>query len=273
MIVSHDTNLALRYADIIVVLTKDPLKGYGEVSLDNIYERNAWESKQDADLINFKKSLKQQFNTTVDRTEHLSTKSESVKLNLRKSYKELFLHRESKVLFGKKNSNLIILAFIFFFTFLSIGFANGSLEYLNEKMNSAFVNWISITAPSTISDSDRLISIKNAIKDPSNKSFYNYDRVSEYNKNFDSFYDNEKHDALPAKGRTVDVDLDNKFLFEDVLNDENFIGGNKTGFTGNHDIALIVTDEFLHEFGYQKDAQFVFLANDLKDELTVNMEN
>lgn len=273
IIVSHDTNLALRYADIIVVLTKDPLKGYGEVSLQNIYEREFWENKQEAELHLFKKSLTQQFTAAADKSEHSNSTPSDERKNLNRTYKDLFLTRESKVLFGKKYSNLIILAFIFFFTFLSIGFANGSLEYLNQKMNSAFVNWISITVPSTISDSDKLGTIKQAIKDPGNKAFYNYDRVAEYHKNFESFFDSTKQDALAAKGRTVDVELDYKFLAEDVLNDENFISGSKLGFKSNYDISLIVTEAFLQEFGYPKEAQYIKLSNNLKDELTGNMEN
>lgn len=273
IIVSHDTNLALRYADIIVVLTKDPLKGYGEVNVENIYERHVWENMQEAELINFKKTITRHFNVEADKTEKAITTPNRESLNLNKTYKKLFLQRESKVLFGRKYANLIILAFIFFFTFLSIGFANGSLEYLNQKMNSAFVNWISITVPTSVGDADKLGNIKKAIKDPSNKKLYNYDRVSEYHKNYESFYDRKKEDALTAKGRTVEIDLDNKFLAEDVLNDENLIRGSKQGFRSENDIALIVTDEFLEEFGYSKDAQYVLISNYLKDEVTGGMEN
>jgi len=273
VIVSHDTNLALRYADIIVVLTKDPIKGYGEVNIHNIYERDTWENKPEHELITFKKSLTQHFQVAIDKVAQVSATDKSEKQNLSRTYKQLFLRRESKVLFGRKYSNLVILAFIFFFTFLSIGFANGSLEYLNQKMNSAFVNWISITIPSSIDDPNEIIEINDRINNAGNKSAYNYDRVSEYHKNFESFYDSTKGYALTAKGRTVDIDFDSKFLIEDVLNEANYISGSKLGFRSNNDIGLIVTDEFLKEFGYPKDAQFILLSNYLKDEVTGNMEN
>jgi leucyl-tRNA synthetase len=51
VIVSHDINLALKHADLIVVLTKNNEKKYGELLIDNIFERETWEKKNEIETL------------------------------------------------------------------------------------------------------------------------------------------------------------------------------------------------------------------------------
>lgn len=59
-------------------------------------------------------------------------------------YLRLFLFREGKVVIGRKLSNVWILSLVLTATFLAMAFANGSLNYLNYKMNDPFIKWVDI---------------------------------------------------------------------------------------------------------------------------------
>ena len=61
-----------------------------------------------------------------------------------KEYLKLLAQRESKVVLGKYYSNMWVLAIVFIATFVSIAFSNGSMVYLEEKMNDLFTNWVDI---------------------------------------------------------------------------------------------------------------------------------
>ena len=61
-----------------------------------------------------------------------------------KEYLKLLAQRESKVVLGKYYSNMWVLVIVFIATFISIAFSNGSMMYLEEKMNDPFTNWVDI---------------------------------------------------------------------------------------------------------------------------------
>ena len=59
-------------------------------------------------------------------------------------YLRLLARRESKEVLGKKSANLWLLTAVLAATFISIAFSNGSMIYLDEKMNDPFTNWVDI---------------------------------------------------------------------------------------------------------------------------------
>lgn len=61
-----------------------------------------------------------------------------------KEYLKLLAQREFKVVLGSKWANLWLLTLVLIATFLSIAFSNGSMLYLEEKMNDPFTNWVNI---------------------------------------------------------------------------------------------------------------------------------
>lgn len=61
-----------------------------------------------------------------------------------KEYLQLLAQRESRVVLGKKWANLWLLVIVLIATFISIAFSNGSMDYLEEKMNDPFTNWVNI---------------------------------------------------------------------------------------------------------------------------------
>lgn len=61
-----------------------------------------------------------------------------------KEYLLLLAQRESRVVLGKNWANLWLLVVVLIATFVSIAFSNGSMDYLEEKMNDPFTNWVNI---------------------------------------------------------------------------------------------------------------------------------
>ena len=61
-----------------------------------------------------------------------------------KEYLRLLALRESRVVLGHKYVNLWLLTIVLVATFVSIAFSNGSMIYLEEKMNDPFTNWVNV---------------------------------------------------------------------------------------------------------------------------------
>ncbi|HRH49198.1 MAG TPA: ATP-binding cassette domain-containing protein [Panacibacter sp.] len=261
IVVSHDINLAVKYADEIIVITKDADKNFGEIKDANIFFRESWENAPQNEIELLKDQLRSFYHVA---NEHKAT-SEKLKgtVDTRVTYLKLFLQKEGKVLFGKKLVNFWILALILFFTFLAIGFANGSLDYLNKQMNSAFVNWVTIEIPYTRSNE-----IKKIVADcgmPEIKNEFFIQNLTLYKESAVAIYDYKDNNIYAIKSRSVNLDEDSRLLSEFVLNDKNIVKGRKEGFRNQKDIGLIVTKSFLQHYHYPEDANIIYCANTVND--------
>lgn len=166
----------------------------------------------------------------------------------------LFFLRESKELLGKKQINFWILLGILFVTFTAIGFANGSLQYLNEKMADPFVKWVSIDVPySKNGEISKIIFDLNSSVE--NKSKFKYNSVKGYNHFALRFVSKLEKGSKTAYGRTIDFDSP---LLDQIYKDDNFIRGRR--FKDGNDIGLIVTIDFLKRYNYKTDANFALMA-------------
>lgn len=263
IIVSHDINLAVKHADQIIVITKDVSKGYGEVFEENIFYRDSWLNKSEKELADFKTKIRDLYKTNAD---HSKVVKSTQIVNTKNTYKSLFLKKEGKALLGKKYINFLILSTILFFTFLAIGFANGSLEYLNNKLNSAFVNWLNMSIPFSRSEGREIENIIDKLNESNNKERYKYNNVTPYKENIFTVFNPTTQEKQAIKGRTVDVIKDAKMLKEFVLSDKNMVAGNKLGFESEKDLSIIVTKKFLKENGYSETNTFFVSFNTIYSE-------
>ena len=271
IIVSHDINLALRHADQVIIISKDPAKGYGEIKDENIFYRQQWINDSTAEL-ETRKRIRALYNRDNEQNTPQQLKGS---VNLENNYRSLFFIKEGKALLGKGSVNLIILTSILFFTFLAIGFGNGSLHYLNVKMSSAFVNWLTIKIPWV--KAGELKTLEKKLSNEDIKQKYFFDNTSLY-KEYATFvwrpaqvgeYDN-RGEFRNIFGRTVDVVRDAKLLNEYVLNDKNIIHGLKTGFKKQDEPAVIVTERILKDLNYPGNAKYLFLQSTTKDTTRAN---
>jgi ABC-type lipoprotein export system ATPase subunit len=262
IVVSHDINLAVKFADQIIVITKDSGKGYGEVLKQNIFDRSSWENYNELELLQFKERLRSYYDAGNE--QKLAKEKEETETDTGLGYRKLFLRKEGKILFGKGMVNLWVLSMILFFTFLAIGFANGSLDYLHKKMNSAFVNWVSISIPFIRSDHGEVNKILSQLQSPELKKKFLYESVTPYVRSSFSVWDGRRNDFIPVKSRSIDFNNDAKLFRQFVLDEKNLIYG-KDGFRHAMDIGVIVRAEFLKAFNYPADATVIYFEQLVKD--------
>lgn len=172
-------------------------------------------------------------------------------LKAHKDFLYIFITKEGIALLGRRYLNLIILFIIMSITIIAIGFANGSLKYLEHKMDNIFIKWISIEVPankeSTISQVKNVLDTTKRLKEQ-----YFYNQVSGHFKYSVIFWDKNKQSYDDCLGRTIQVTSQ---LLDEILGKKNFIKGNK--YANAEEIGLIVTEEFLHKYNYDRNDLFV----------------
>jgi len=268
VIVSHDINLALRHADQIIIISKDPAKGFGEIKEDNIFYRDNWLNNPETE-----QKTRQKIRSLYNRdTEQNAPQQLKGSVNIKNTYRSLFFKKEGKTLLGKNFMNLFILTFILFFTFLAIGFGNGSLHYLKIKMNSTFVNWLTIRIPWENAEGKKLRELQKKLSDNETKQKYFLGNTSLYKEYGTYVWRPNSMDANDKtgefrniNGRTIDVAGDAKLLSEYVLTDKNIVYGIKSGFKKQSEPSVIVTEKILEDLNYKKDAKYLYLRTSTAD--------
>jgi len=268
IIVSHDIDLAVKHADSIIVLTRNDAHGYGEISDENIFEKSQWLGSDLNQLEVFKEKIRSLYriqdnrNTLVNKATADSEMDTSGSVN----YKQLFRSREGKALAGKYSSNLFILTLILFFTFLAIGFANGSLNYLEKQMNSVFVNWLNIPVSSNNALDERASAenVRRELENPTIKRKYLFSNVSSYEERSLPLKVSGKDSIIMFKYRTVNPEIDKTLIQDNVLIDKNRLKGDATGITSKQNTSVIVTQDLLNTIHHQSIDEFPFLEVSVK---------
>ena len=91
-----------------------------------------------------------------------------------KQYLKLLMAREAKEVLGKKGTNLWLLTIVLVATFASIAFSEGSMIYLQDKMEDPFTNWVSIVKST---DDERFNDFRDSLYLGENKQRFNYQNV------------------------------------------------------------------------------------------------
>lgn len=167
-------------------------------------------------------------------------------------FKHLFYRNETKELLGKRNKNFWLIVIILFFTFLTIGFSNGSLKYLKNKMEDPFVRSINAPIPATNRNAFRIIDQYNA---DSLKLKYHYDSIVAYNK-WTTYFKGDMPDS-PNKGTDGRSIPFNDPLLTKIVDPK--INHSTGGiFNSETDISIIVTRNLLKKLGCSENPAFLF---------------
>lgn len=169
---------------------------------------------------------------------------------------KLFLDKEGKELRGKKNFNFIILAVIFLFSIVSIGFGSASLNYLDYKMNDPFVNWIKIVLNQQTATNDK-IPLNDFLNNKSNQIKYQFS-APEDNFILNMFFHNFKN------GKNIQmtgIRIAPGKLMDKILGADNCIEKSDRSFMDG-DLGIVLTLESVERLGYSKDdmPSFVYLS-------------
>ncbi|MEO6548443.1 MAG: ATP-binding cassette domain-containing protein [Ferruginibacter sp.] len=272
IVVSHDINLAVKYADQVIVITKDAGKSYGEVKRENIFNRKLWRNYSEAELGDFKNQLGKFYNVDGKRA---ATKAPGiVPTDISVNYRHLFLKKEGTALAGKKLSNFLVLSLILLFTFLAIGFANGSLDYLKRQLSDPFVNWIPVTIPYAQSGGNKIDQLIDDLNSALNKKKFHLKESTPYVRHPLRVLDPVTGKFNYVISRSINVDEDAELLSGFILDKDNIIHGKiKAGFKNENDIGVIVTRNFLAENRYPPDANFIYCRTSVIDAVNHNSKD
>lgn len=270
IIVSHDINLALRYADLIFMITKNKDKDHGEILKENIFSRSTWEGFDPAQLLLFRNRIASFFVHPED-SKLVEAETPQAKSDFKlKSFNALFYLKEGKSLLGKYFVNFWILLLLLSVSLLAIGFANGSLSYLDKKMHDPFVDWIPLKVPFERGGEESIKKDLRQIENDSLKKRFIYSTVSVFTEQHFYVMDfKDKNISLSSevKGRSIDVNKDRSLLVEHILGGENFIAGNRSGFIGEKDLSVIVRKSFLESLHYPRDAEYIYIEQSFTDSM------
>jgi hypothetical protein len=187
----------------------------------------------------------------------VKTKQRTVKLMkffFREDFAEIFFFREGKELLGRKLSNFWFLYCIFFLTFFAIGFANGSLRYLEKKMSNPFIKYVPVSVPLT--HSDRVMEIKKKMEeDTIAMRTYSYKTVTGYNIYSLHFWDKKNKGTRSFDGRSLDIENN---LLKEILAPPHYIAGRT--FQSKYETGLIVTENLLAKLNMPKKSGFIMMA-------------
>lgn len=257
IIVSHDINLALNHADRIICFERLNRSSPSTITDRDVFERKEWEDLEGPEKTAFVDKLRGFYH--IETVSEISGRIIESDSDTNNRYRELFLKKEGRALLGAGYANLLRLIGILTLTFLAIGFANGSMNYLNLKLNDPFVNWLTINIPS--SRSGDMNGILSQLNQSEVKERYLISSVVSFTKQPLFFYVKDLSKRQIANGRSVAVSADYiDPIMNDILAEKNLVAGNTGGIRGEKDLSLVVTERFMSNLGYRPENPIVYLS-------------
>ena len=165
-----------------------------------------------------------------------------------KQYLKLLMAREAKEVLGKKGSNLWILTLVLVATFASIAFSEGSMNYLRDKMEDPFTNWVSIAK--TINN-DRFNEFRDSLELDANKQRFGYNNVlMDQFTNYTIMGNNERTDYLSAR---FFGDINSK-LVKAIFAEDNIVEGCvvDSSLLISNTMGFIITMDAAKRIGYDE---------------------
>jgi hypothetical protein len=168
----------------------------------------------------------------------------------------LFIKKETILIAGKRFFTFWFLALVFYITFLAIGFANGSRNYLEEKMSDFFIRWVPISLGFG-QDKQARTTIRELSGNNKAKKQYFYEKVLGNNFQYLHIWDNnrrlEYNGTYSKPGQSIDINSD---LLSRIS--QKLIHGET--FQQPDDPGLIVTDKLLEELHYPEKTPYILMS-------------
>lgn len=164
----------------------------------------------------------------------------------------LFFKREGRELLGLRYASFWFLVLILFITFTAIGFSNGSLKYLEEKMSDPFTRWVNLELP--WEKRDRVADLNLTLNNKKIMNEFGFESLNGYYKFDLQFFDEKRNGYFRSMGRTIEY---NSPLLNSILDKKNLVVGRS--FHDDKELGIIVTKEFLNTFNYPLDVTHVYM--------------
>jgi ABC-type lipoprotein export system ATPase subunit len=247
VVVSHDIDLALHYADLIIGIGKDDLgKGYIDSSL--IFDLSKDDKSKVKEKILYLYSVNQPKKVPLGTVKHgIVPKDVQILFN------QLFRRNEGKALVGKHWINLFVLSILFFITILAIGFSNGSFKYLSDKMDNPFTQWIIIKIPYDKGTS-KVKEISHLIQSKETMQRFQISNVSTFKEDYVKVFTVKGGKLNPKFVLSRTFEQTNGIfdpILKDVLSPANIVRGDGKLFTSHLDLSVIVTEDLVRDVGME----------------------
>lgn len=163
-----------------------------------------------------------------------------------KQYLKLLMAREAKEVLGKHGTNLWLLTIVLVATFASIAFSEGSMIYLQDKMEDPFTNWVDIAIDG---GKTKFGAFKEALDDPNLQREYGFGDV---HGDREEYYDMQGDKYLRCR-HFGDM---NSPLIRKILDADNIVGGCviDTAMLTNNSLGFIITADAIRKLGYSTDS-------------------
>lgn len=171
-------------------------------------------------------------------------------------YLRLFILREGRVVTGRHYSNVWLLTAVLVAVFIAIAFANGSLNYLDYKMNDPFIKWVEIKKD--ISDDGKFQRLSEQLSRDEVRETYHF---HSYSYDYDhSLFVFGKSDPDRVYLKAHFFDINNIDLIEAILGKDNLICGispDDVSGIDNRSIGVFLTGKALARLGYKTAPAYV----------------
>lgn len=165
-------------------------------------------------------------------------------------YLQLLAKRESKVVLGNKCSNLVLLTIVLTATFISIAFSNGSLIYLEEKMNDPFTNWVNI---SNEFGAGKFNEMRESLMDTEVQEHYGFSDIQSDNNFAINVFNKDCTSTHYVQCRFFE--RLNSDLIKKVLDPDNVVASSSISFEdlNENTLGFVMTRDVLYKLGYTEE--------------------
>jgi hypothetical protein len=167
------------------------------------------------------------------------------------SFIRIFAFPELKSIF-KRIWLLLFLLIVVVAALWSIGFSNGTMNYLKTKMDNPFIKFVSVVVPYNYNDKS---DFKGDLNDSKNKirySYKNYNLIPTWYPNFKGINDKEPSGYL----RMINTDDE---IYNFIMSDSNMLLTPNAVSLKNAPWSCIVTESYLKKLGYDEFTNIPFI--------------
>jgi ABC-type lipoprotein export system ATPase subunit len=267
IVVSHDIQLAMNFADVIICISKEEGDRSSSILPRNVYRRNDWVNLEGTAREDFKRKVLAAYDKVTDLYRRSAAKPDTSAFAEGLRYGKLFRKKEGKVLSGKYKRNWWVVTGLLLFTFVALGFANGALNYLETKLKDPFVMWMIMPIPSSMTGvGQKAGEVIDDLNTDAVRKQYNIRNVQAYSNKTFQIHDEKTGKSRSCRARSVTT-VDN--ILEDVLSKDNLIMGRKFDY---EDPGVICTQKLLGTLGLPDSVAFLKMYKRIKSVTKDTME-
>ena len=165
-------------------------------------------------------------------------------------YSKIFLKNEFRTILGNRKVNFWILFVVFFITIGSLAFSRAGLEFLSQKMEDPFINWVDISREPKLDD------LYMALNDNAVKAQFGYTTVEQNNFMLEYVF-NTDNKKVRVEGRTIE---NTSQLFDKITDSKNVIVKRNSPIEVN-EIGWVVTVDLMKRLGFQTPEEYPLFIN------------